>query len=1732
MTYLRPVVAEVSPNLYSAAKSANLNGAELNQINEMSGAIKMHRELVKLGGDAAKQKFSSLEATAQEQLKFLFKDTDYSVEPESVTRRFFGSIGNVAHVFASPLIGLFKLGGQYNRMINTPYKVARQVAQGEDLFSGKVWTDAWNGTEMYDQGALKDVTAYFGEADVFVAKGLLAGKTPGEILESYGSVDPKILESIKKAYDEESDFTNVMEGVKYTQISPGRDIARMFDTKPPSSGGIAGDYLKGRNQNVSGVIDFVYQIAIDPLTWLTGGLSKGVTKGDRIAKTVTEMLDKGITSERAIDTIFKAEPKLYEFWDKGLGPAIRTYSEAPTAAAKSQAFDDIARRFPGYNNRAAIEALARKDEHLPEGVVDAASAQKYFEQASNLHLLLAGRVDGLTYMRNGVAVARNRRLGTDGLRSFLDSVFNNTAGRRFLGAETTGRTTKELDEVTDKAYNALVNSQNALERMRNPATSDLKVVIEASKEIKGWKRIGQMASRSPAGLEVRVGEGAVSTAANFTARARQVLPKDMAQALTVKFLEANISEQYVILRNLDAATMYSMGLGGDVRGLKLMEEILDAKYATKSGFAVKREESINPSHAKHMPDGSYKQTDDGMYVDGMGSLHPYQARGAVASLPYDVIGSMIWDIKSKKNLINAVGGATQGAFSKKIVDAWSILTLFPRLGIRSAIDEGIMFMLAAPGKDMRAYAVFQQGRKLSRVTRAYTGSDSGTGFFGRGVRKALEIGGKRSQTVARWGKAVKISPEEAIDIQRRVEVIQDLAQRLGTEPELLTNLEKRMAIVDETFKVYSRYLTEDTEKYLRQAFIYQPDALTSVANSIVARSGVSGQFGRDAQGIFVTPSNLSLAMDDMAVKFNSASREIDIATLAEREQALVHFEKFVKQFAGNKFKVNDKTILNPAEIFFRYNGLRPDEIDPKTGKEMFELALDAGMRSVGFEIDATTGLWKIVNNEHAKAFIEDTANTVAQREMKRSDADIARIQLARMFADMFTTFHGGPNKFNEELMDVMSRSYSGLRTMLRDKDTLPTWNQAAARLDLDTFADATVDNRLKGIVNSQLGIGDYADTESMFRRYGNDMMEIMDAQVNGIFRQPAVMVGYTSLRKKYASLERNMARQIYEQRTGKVFAHTMGQAVKDADMKFAIQLAEKHFTEVATREAADTILKYADNPAIRSNFAYAARTMGRYYRATEDFYRRIYRLKDVSPRVLYRMRLAHLGLGATGSIHTDANGDQYVMMPMDNVIFAATDSAMRILTGKDTSYSQPQFSEFTLKLRMMNPSFSQDAGVPTLSGPIAGLGVIAFKNILGSVPGAIPFVGKYVDAPLEKFGERVDTYALGNIGENMDVRRAIVPASLQKIWSMLPFDEQSRQEATAAQQAIAYNAANGLHMNPNATDEEKAAYLKNIRISAHNIIVLRNLLGLIAPVAPTIQDSKGIPDYLKDVGITSLRSEFFEILNSISKDQSGEVEDPYELALVTFIGDNPGKLIYTVSPTTKQTKVVIKNTDKLKDWAIQNKNLVATYGESAYIFAPQIGEFNAATYNWIKAAGLVDNKTLEKYYDDLLVAQDKQTYYEIAKAEKDILSRTSDVELRANIINEATNARDALKNANPLLTPALIGEGNNIGGESVMLDKIEAMISDNSTPVDGGTRRRMAMAIKLMRDFISLCEDPGLNNAINKVEIKAARKAQVEAALQELMVGDLYVREANRAVFRSILGFYSRDSYYASKELR
>ena len=71
--YIKSVVAEVSPNLYVAAKSAGLTGVELTQVEQMSYTIKKHRELAKLDTEIARKQFDGLDTGVQDQLKFMFK---------------------------------------------------------------------------------------------------------------------------------------------------------------------------------------------------------------------------------------------------------------------------------------------------------------------------------------------------------------------------------------------------------------------------------------------------------------------------------------------------------------------------------------------------------------------------------------------------------------------------------------------------------------------------------------------------------------------------------------------------------------------------------------------------------------------------------------------------------------------------------------------------------------------------------------------------------------------------------------------------------------------------------------------------------------------------------------------------------------------------------------------------------------------------------------------------------------------------------------------------------------------------------------------------------------------------------------------------------------------------------------------------------------------------------------------------------------------------------------------------------------------------------------------------------------------------------------------------------------------------------------------------------------------------------------------------------------------------
>ena len=79
------IVAKTSPNLYAAAKQANLSQTQVNQIEQFSFTVDKNKQLLRKPLDTARQDFFKLDEEVQQMLRFLYPDAEYAKEaPDSL----------------------------------------------------------------------------------------------------------------------------------------------------------------------------------------------------------------------------------------------------------------------------------------------------------------------------------------------------------------------------------------------------------------------------------------------------------------------------------------------------------------------------------------------------------------------------------------------------------------------------------------------------------------------------------------------------------------------------------------------------------------------------------------------------------------------------------------------------------------------------------------------------------------------------------------------------------------------------------------------------------------------------------------------------------------------------------------------------------------------------------------------------------------------------------------------------------------------------------------------------------------------------------------------------------------------------------------------------------------------------------------------------------------------------------------------------------------------------------------------------------------------------------------------------------------------------------------------------------------------------------------------------------------------------------------------------------------
>ena len=1650
---LKPSVGEVSPALYAAGARTNLTREERNLIENWTQVKSTHEKLMAMDNKKAAEAFNKMDPEWQAILEGYYK-VDYANKPnrnmlvEDPAKRKILGLDNglsVGDIFKSPFRFIFAASEQYTRAYNAPYTMIQEsVINRENFWTRSNFETSFDGDFSYDDREAEKLVNKHGKELSFVAMHLLAGATPGEIIDAWGPNDGAILEAVNSVFNEPDKIASVMDEFDRTRLSPGRNVARWINKEFDIDAEKHPDWFKYG----SGFIDFAFQIFGDPLTYATAGLSN-LSKANKLTAALK-------TSRNVVEHF--ADPATVKYF-AGYGEKIGEYAkamEAKDAATAGRLKDEISRRYSMHGTDEEIDFWAKR------GVVDYDSFKSQFtdENPQNFERLISGKVAGTAFSKEAAAVARPGRELTLRAKDKVREVF--------VGKPRWDR----LDEA---------ETQKLLTDLTQGNLSDVEKVIQdtAGKGInKIRQKISYQLSLHPGSKGVYVTDDRVMDTLDIVRQQANLAFKDKALShlFTEHFRTATQKERIFLKRNLDELILRSAGVHGLPGGKEFIKKQLDWHYGADSTYTAS-EKLQHP----------VKWGTTNLSTEVLGPLGPSQMKDAFGALDYRGISEFVasQQLRQKKEL--TVAGASRiigGAYNSKVVgdliDNWSLLTLYPQLGVRTAMDEGFFFALTAK---LGMIGEFARAQRYGNVFTAYTGAKEGTGA----IKNVLQIAAGKLT-----GKDV--GAVRAISQADRDLVFADKAQNFAQYD---TAFEAEQAARAEIFTMalnskYGKGLDPAEREYLLDLALYNPGAMADSSALKIIDATMNRQNIRGSNRV-ISKSNNDKSLEEIGMVSTGSFDVRKLKDLSDAELDTIMFDNFTKGFIQDGFNFGGKYSpeADPARLFIANNGL-------ETAADL-ENAVNQFLKGIGFEFNGK--IWQVNNKKvgDVKKFLE--SSTHFEKFDGLPDVEKARGFITDLYADLYVRFHGDIDNFNGELLKVFQPFINGYvkdhKQIIRQMDKKNDFLHPSGNIKIPSYSSLVKNHRPKEEIVSDLDF-EYG-LEANYRKYGDRMYEMMSRTSDDLYRNSAVQAHYMVFRK-----EQNVSEMLYAKKLAKDLIDQGVDPVKAK--KQGREIATRFYTDRAMTRATNQVLKYADNPDIRTVFSYNVRTVGRFYRAVEDYHRRMYRLvKENKLSTIYRMRLISTGLASFGDVHEDQNGEKYVILPMDDVIYGAVDGTIRMLTNGELSVNQPLFNDITFNLTAMNPSFQTDAGVPYLSGPAGSLSVLGIKSLLGKFDG------------LANTAEDLDQWTLGTMGDNVTVRSALVPKFVNNIWKMLSPDERDQQEVSAYVQALAYYQANGYGIDPldyandkAGLDEAKRKYLADVKIAAHNIIVTRALLGMILPMSVQTKDTKDLPEYLKENGVVSMKASFYEVLDEV-KLKFPTVEDPYELALATWMGKNPGKIAYLVSTNQEGVKPLVKYSNEMQDWAIANRNDIEKYGNGALLFAPNTGEFSPGAYKWAVAAGLVNkipgdksvSQYIEDYYEGVMLQQHANDYYDISDKEEEELRGIPFT--NANLRRASLQAYENLRKQKMLAVPGLddfIKNGVDNSDASDFIQSAYNYANSEGSSVKPETRDKINQAYQIFNEFVQYADYINTLDPSGAADLKRIEKEKAKAKIQSLVDSD------------------------------
>jgi hypothetical protein len=1727
-----------NPNLDAAALQAGITGKQKEQIDGLSKLLDSHKNLLALPSDQAKQTFNNMPQDQKVAHVALFGGGKGPV----------GWLGDAAHyltnevktVVAAPFKALNEVSDFMTRLYRTG---AIAVDQGVNL--GQAFKTAGDkGDKVFSPGRIADAQNKFGLDMMSVAMKVASGITLSEITATGSDAEKQIAADAAQLKDKDHLFQAALDAAQAAKYSPGRQLANMIPGLHEGSGFL----YKG----ISGIVDAGYRIFADP-TLLLGKAKKAYDAGDFLLYnllgkekfTYGRNLMATAGNATQVDRVFsnKGTQVLFDNYGAAL-EGIKTARTAGNAEAGAAAYQRAKTLIPEFGD-AGINQL------IEAGVKDSTTAANFLKNHADVKDILTGQAARKTPLVPTMSPARAIKVatyttankifnidkagqnivkaiygdGTDVVTGLaektkqigeLEAGVGKTGGKlrdgsiRFTNNQVSGRIDRFMRKFTtvphfengffdvmgknapDTIYqlSALANTRyhsriikeafaagdegqrkqifiglwNTISEVRQVTRTkegknfvdqfsghglDYKYAADLERPVANTKLL-------PKGIEIE-NLGSENTLANKKILENQYgLNKQMANsALDANTLIAKDSNgNYVghISWNKDTGKINLVNVASEYQRKGIASNLLEQAKNIKNAVSPVHEENVknlSPEGAAWKTAVSskakeYETWNPAQFGDQQMALHAYQLSSSLA-----VPSILDMDrLSAHSGIINRVLGVSHKKWAERLTSNWSIGTLAgPKFPVRNAAEDTMLHL--AVGDNAWGMA---KGRLVSTQIRKVQEAEAG--LTGEQRKVGAEIADLQDKIDSvKPGSAAHKAAMDDIAVKKK-----ELRELEGNK---IKFYESKLGFVNRLIgrnqvKEYQARIAEagnDVNK-VRQVMT------EAIFNNRLASRALSDK-DKEFLKEFSQYGRIQEQLDAVSEGGKNAMRGGDYSTQASTDASRYGTLRAL-EYDGKKYKQAGGT-------FTDYSPVANDQA--RLGW-LVKLALHSGD-----ELDSIL----IKNLDNKELAIKELTNYLDNNPALR-----ARFQLysenigatsyqhaERAYADVLNTFSKADGTLNKELWNKVRK--------VGPENDIRVSTRSLSIDDLPAKADAAMHPRFI----SGPTLVPVAENENMTSSIVNKTWDYMGEANSRFSREALVLNAMLDFRKQME--ETGYAQALYKQLNP---AGTSG-----VERAIAHRKAMEHITSVAEDLAKNHVIAFVDNPAVRSQLAMSVRNFARFYRATEDFYRRVYRTVKYNPEALVRASLTYEGIAHSGFVQTDENGNQYFFYPGLTPVYQVMNKVMKAF-GVSSAFQAPMPVQFGAQLKMVTPSMNPDSLFPTFAGPLAAVPINAIGNIVPQF-------------------KSLEQYLTGAQGADQPMISALLPAHANRLLQALNTDDRNSQYASAARKAATYLEATGhglkVKIDPETgleippTAGELADFQTKLQASSLTVLGLRFVMGFVAPASPSVVLKSDMAQWVRDNGQTTYKSVFNDLIRKY-----GDIDQATKEWLRLY----PDQMPYTVSETESTVAASVQAVSGATDWINKNGDLLKKYPQAASFLIPRAGTFDYNAYKLLMKSGLKVNKSLTDFVAQSTSARDVQTYYNKKDEYDQQMSLALDITAKRQLTNDWQDWSTQFKGARPLLQQELSQGSQKAINRLNALNDLRIMLADTGVKDQPALRDTLATMLSTYDNYVNQRDSATALSVVGNVsDYKNMLKVDAKNTIQSLAGTDANAVAAFNTLF-------------------